>query len=205
MAPFVEKEWGSEAYTLMKRIKQIFDPKGIINPGVIINDDKNVHLKNNYQLNVGLGINVLRKNLINFKEVMDLGNNPYLATIESDIEFTKFTKKDNYNALTINYQIQSRYNMRSEADYYRLIGKWKEINGGWQHGVSTLYNYLSYWSFIYTYGRPNYKISLYFSLHGKSKTILKSFFCFLKLPITHFKTHAAHVFYYDVRVNPPIR
>ena len=46
MAPFVEKEWGSEAYTLMKRIKQIFDPKGIINPGVIINDDKNVHLKN---------------------------------------------------------------------------------------------------------------------------------------------------------------
>ncbi len=46
MAPFVEKEWGTEAYSLMKRIKQIFDPKGIINPGVIINDDKNVHLKN---------------------------------------------------------------------------------------------------------------------------------------------------------------
>jgi hypothetical protein len=137
-----------------------FNPS--IDLGVSANAIKNVHLKNNYQLNVGLGINVLRKNLINFKEVMDLGNNPYLATIESDIEFTKFTKKDNYNALTINYQIQSRYNMRSEADYYRLIGKWKEINGGWQHGVSTLYNYLSYWSFIYTYGRPNYKISLYF-------------------------------------------
>jgi D-lactate dehydrogenase len=46
MAPFVEKEWGSEAYVLMKRIKQIFDPKGIINPGVIINEDQKVHLKN---------------------------------------------------------------------------------------------------------------------------------------------------------------
>jgi len=46
MAPFVEKEWGSEAYVLMKRIKQIFDPKGILNPGVIINEDKKVHLKN---------------------------------------------------------------------------------------------------------------------------------------------------------------
>ncbi len=46
MAPFVEKEWGSDAYSLMKKIKQIFDPKGIINPGVIINNDKNVHLKN---------------------------------------------------------------------------------------------------------------------------------------------------------------
>jgi len=46
MAPFVEKEWGAEAYILMKRIKQIFDPKGIINPSVIINDDTKVHLKN---------------------------------------------------------------------------------------------------------------------------------------------------------------
>lgn len=137
-----------------------FNPS--IDLGVSANAIKNVDLKNNYQLNVGVGLNVLRKNLINFKDVMDLGNNPYLATMESDIELTKFTKRGNYNALTINYQIQSRYNMRSEADYYRLIGKWKEINGGWQHGVSTLYNYLSYWSFIYTYGRPNYKISLYF-------------------------------------------
>ena len=46
MAPFVEKEWGNEAYSLMKRIKQIFDPKEIINPGVIINNDKKIHLKN---------------------------------------------------------------------------------------------------------------------------------------------------------------
>ena len=46
MAPFVEKEWGKEAYDLMKKIKLIFDPKGIINPGVIINEDKTVHLKN---------------------------------------------------------------------------------------------------------------------------------------------------------------
>jgi D-lactate dehydrogenase len=46
MAPFVEKEWGPEAYGLMKKIKQIFDPKGIINPGVIINEDKKIHLKN---------------------------------------------------------------------------------------------------------------------------------------------------------------
>ena len=46
MAPFVEKEWGEQAYSLMKRIKSIFDPNGILNPGVILNDDKRVHLKN---------------------------------------------------------------------------------------------------------------------------------------------------------------
>jgi len=45
MAPFVEMEWGKEAYKLMKEIKQIFDPLNILNPGVILNSDKEVHLK----------------------------------------------------------------------------------------------------------------------------------------------------------------
>ena len=46
MAPFVEMEWGEDAYTLMKKLKNIFDPKNLLNPGVIINDDKKAHLKN---------------------------------------------------------------------------------------------------------------------------------------------------------------
>lgn len=46
MAPFVEKEWGQKAYDIMKRIKTIFDPQNIINPGVLINTDSNIHLKN---------------------------------------------------------------------------------------------------------------------------------------------------------------
>ena len=46
MAPFVEMEWGAEAYQLMKRIKTIFDPNNLLNPGVIINEDPQAHLKN---------------------------------------------------------------------------------------------------------------------------------------------------------------
>ncbi len=46
MAPFVELEWGTKAYTLMKDIKALFDPEGLLNPGVIINDDPTAHLKN---------------------------------------------------------------------------------------------------------------------------------------------------------------
>ncbi len=46
MAPFVEIEWGGVAYQLMKEIKNIFDPLNILNPGVILNNDKDVHLKN---------------------------------------------------------------------------------------------------------------------------------------------------------------
>lgn len=46
MAPYVELEWGEELYSIMKEIKEIFDPKGILNPGVMINDDANAHIKN---------------------------------------------------------------------------------------------------------------------------------------------------------------
>ncbi len=45
MAPFVVKEWGEDAYGLMKRIKQVFDPAGILNPGVILNDDPKAHIQ----------------------------------------------------------------------------------------------------------------------------------------------------------------
>lgn len=46
MAPFVEFEWGKEAYKLMKQIKNLFDPKNLLNPGVILNSDPKAHLKN---------------------------------------------------------------------------------------------------------------------------------------------------------------
>ena len=45
MAPFVEYEWGPKAFGLMKRIKELFDPEGILNPGVIFNDDPLCFLK----------------------------------------------------------------------------------------------------------------------------------------------------------------
>lgn len=46
MAPFVEMEWGREAYVLMERIKAIFDPDNLLNPGVILNANPKVHLEN---------------------------------------------------------------------------------------------------------------------------------------------------------------
>ena len=46
MAPFVQKEWGQQATDLMRRIKQLFDPGQLLNPGVLLNDDPQAHLKN---------------------------------------------------------------------------------------------------------------------------------------------------------------
>ena len=45
MAPFVEMEWGKQATDLMRRIKALFDPQGLLNPGVILNDDPEAHLQ----------------------------------------------------------------------------------------------------------------------------------------------------------------
>ncbi|MRG45833.1 FAD-binding protein [Chitinophaga sp. SYP-B3965] len=45
MAPFVETEWGGEAYQVMRLLKEAIDPQNLLNPGVIISDDKNAHIK----------------------------------------------------------------------------------------------------------------------------------------------------------------
>ncbi|MEW4924401.1 hypothetical protein [Algibacter sp. 2305UL17-15] len=130
--------------------------------GVSLNAVKRMILKNKNEFNVGLGTSILHKNFIASKNNIDLGNNPYLGTFEANLEFTKYTKKGNYHAFSVNYHLQTRYNKKEEADYFKLLGKWREINGGWQNGVATLSATLTDWNFIYTYGRPNYKISLFF-------------------------------------------
>lgn len=136
-----------------------FNPS--IDLGISANMVKKWLFQNKNEFRFALGINLLRKNLINFDEVVELGNNPYLAALEPQIEYTKYTRKRNFHSFGIHYQIQTPYSKRSEADYYKLLGKWKEIHSGWQHGITTMYEYLSAWTFLYTYGRPNYSLSLY--------------------------------------------
>ncbi|MDQ2844571.1 MAG: FAD-binding oxidoreductase, partial [Acidobacteriota bacterium] len=46
MAPFVETEWGADAYAVMQKIKSLADPDGLLNPGVILNADPEAHLAN---------------------------------------------------------------------------------------------------------------------------------------------------------------
>ncbi len=46
MAPFVKHEWGEDAYQVMWKIKSLLDPQNILNPGVLLNHDKQVHIRN---------------------------------------------------------------------------------------------------------------------------------------------------------------
>lgn len=46
MTPFVEMEWGTQAYGLMWRLKKLVDPRHILNPGVILDTDADAYVRN---------------------------------------------------------------------------------------------------------------------------------------------------------------
>ncbi len=46
MAPYVEREWGEAAHAVMREVKALFDPYNILNPGVLLSDDKAEHVRN---------------------------------------------------------------------------------------------------------------------------------------------------------------
>jgi len=45
IAPYVRMEWGDKLYTIMREVKSLLDPKGILNPGVMFNEDPGAHLE----------------------------------------------------------------------------------------------------------------------------------------------------------------
>ena len=46
MAPFVRRQYGDELYDVMREVKRLFDPRGLLNPGVVLSDDDHEHLRN---------------------------------------------------------------------------------------------------------------------------------------------------------------
>jgi D-lactate dehydrogenase len=46
MAPYLRRQYGDELYDVMVEIKAAFDPHNILNPGVILNEDANIHVQN---------------------------------------------------------------------------------------------------------------------------------------------------------------
>lgn len=45
MAPYVYAQWGGEGLAVMQQLKLWLDPQGILNPGVILNEDPQAHLR----------------------------------------------------------------------------------------------------------------------------------------------------------------
>ncbi len=45
MAPYVRRQFGDELYDVMRSLKALVDPTGMLNPGVILDDDPEAHLR----------------------------------------------------------------------------------------------------------------------------------------------------------------
>ena len=45
MAPFVRRQYGDELYDVMRHVKTLCDPHGVLNPGVVLDDDPDAHLR----------------------------------------------------------------------------------------------------------------------------------------------------------------
>ena len=87
MAPFVKYEWGEKAYEAMKELKAIFDPEGLLNQGVIFNDDPECFIK---------CLKPLPVLDYDFKSVPDGGHylmDPKLSTAKETIEQVKRANK----------------------------------------------------------------------------------------------------------------
>ena len=45
MAPFVRRQFGDELYEVMREVKRLLDPRGLLNPGVVLTEDPLAHLQ----------------------------------------------------------------------------------------------------------------------------------------------------------------
>src|SRR5690606_17472331 len=45
MAPFVRRQVGDELYDVMREVKRLVDPDGLVNPGVLLSDDPGAHIR----------------------------------------------------------------------------------------------------------------------------------------------------------------
>jgi D-lactate dehydrogenase len=45
MAPYVRRQYGDELYSVMRELKTLLDPAGLLNPGVILDEDPQAHLR----------------------------------------------------------------------------------------------------------------------------------------------------------------
>lgn len=46
VSAYIEREWGTDAYQIMKRLKALIDPTNLLNPGIVITEDKLTHIHN---------------------------------------------------------------------------------------------------------------------------------------------------------------
>lgn len=109
--------------------------------------------KKNFQ--VGLSLGAIRKNAIEFKDDnVDFGTNKFIAYLESALEYNYVSKKGTIHSFGADFYVQSTLNKIAEKDYMIPI-RHPDAHKAWGHGVTNLYKFNDYWTFMYSFTKKN--------------------------------------------------
>ncbi len=112
---------------------------------------KVIPINNKQYFQIGLGIGVLRKELVSFSSNnVDFGTNDYLGNLESIIEYNIISKGKTTHSVGLDYYLQTSLNKKDELEYLIPI-RHPNAHKSWGHGVTNLYRNNNYWSLFYTF------------------------------------------------------
>ncbi|MFK7899568.1 MAG: hypothetical protein AB8B61_02305 [Cyclobacteriaceae bacterium] len=101
----------------------------------------------------GLGMNLLKKNVINYGDQVELTSNDYLFSANFQAQYVRETKKGRAFALTWNYLVHTPYNKRSEIDSNISIGE--KLTSHWLLGTSHLYDLIDVQTLTFSFLKKN--------------------------------------------------
>ena len=109
--------------------------------------------KRNFQ--VGMSLGVIRKNAINFKDDnIDFGTNDFIAYLENALEYNYVSSKRIIHSFGVDFYVQTTLNKIDERDYMIPI-RHPDAHNAWGHGVTNLYEFNDYWTFMYSFTKKN--------------------------------------------------
>lgn len=123
--------------------------------GLSANAIKTISLNDINNLQIGLGMGGITKNIIDFKvNNMDFGTNTILAYLESVVEYNFVSKNGIVHSFAADFYVQTPLNKIDERDYIIPI-RHPEAHDAWGHGVMNLYEFNDYWTFMYSFTKKN--------------------------------------------------
>ena len=126
-----------------------------IDIGLSSNAIKTFYISNNKNFQIGLSLGAIRKNAINFKDDnIDFGTNNFIGYLENGLEYSYVSKKGNIHSFGTNFYVQTTLNKKDEREYIIPI-RHPEAHKAWGHGVTNLYEFNDYWTFLYSFTKKN--------------------------------------------------
>ncbi|OXA87280.1 hypothetical protein [Flavobacterium hercynium] len=114
--------------------------------------DKNI-------LSFGFSAGALRQHFIEYGDRVNISNQKFLYSFEGLVNYQVKLKNSNRISYSINYNFQSAYNNKKDADYLVLTGE--RVKTHWQTALSHLYEDLEGWNFMCTYSTKRFSYFVY--------------------------------------------